>query len=297
MYPEDSGAAAQGGGGDYYPASGIKSKLAYHLEGLVPIILILIIALFLAVKFDFITTSTPVLGIIAGIIEPSEKISVLLISDSDNSISPNIIETFHINADLVKYKIRPAYDLTINPDQKIEGYDIIIMDGLNYIPRSLGQAIVNYVKGGGKLITVKDAGIRSGIVLPNGQIEGYAPDVLGWEETFDDVIPVSCEKNEEGIPGCIDKMYVSGKLYREDEKHEIMKGFEEVPQEPNSYKDFEVLNVNYTANELAYIRGSNYQKPFPGIVEKKLVFGKSIYFNYDPGTTPGILMSTLDYLK
>jgi hypothetical protein len=298
VYPEEGSAAPpQGGGADYYPGGGIKSKLAYHLEGLVPIILIIIIALFLAVKFDVVNTSTPVLGIIVDIIEPSDKVNILIISDSSNSVSVNIRETFNVNSDIITYRIRPASDLTMNPKQKIDGYDIIMLEGLTHIPYSLGQAIVDRVKGGGKLITVKGAGIRRGVVTPTGEVQGYAPDVLGWEETFDDLIPVNCENSENEIPGCTDNLIVSGKLYREEENHEIMKGFEEIPPEPNSYKNFEVLNVNYTANELAYIRGSQYQEPLPGIVEKKMIFGKSIYFNYDPGTTPGLLISTIEYLK
>ncbi|MCX8158101.1 MAG: hypothetical protein N3D73_00340 [Candidatus Diapherotrites archaeon] len=285
MYPEDAGAEAPPA--NYYPEPSIQSKIAYHLEGLVPILIILILALFLAVKFDIITTNTPVLGILADVVEPTKKINVLIISENENSVSPFIIETLNQNSDLVKYRIRSANDLSINPKQKIENYDMIMLAGVKYMPLSLGKAIVEYVKGGGKLITIMDAGIR----------RPSTPDVLGWEETFEDIIPVTCEKNSSGRPGCIDRIYVRGKLYREDEEHKIMRGFEEVPQEPNAYKDFEILDLTYTGNEIAYIKGGQYQKPYPGIVEKKLVFGKSIYFNYDPGTTPGILMATIDYLK
>lgn len=286
MYPEEAG-AAPAGGADYFPQPSMKSRLAYHLEGLVPIIIILILAVFLAVKFDIINSNTPVLGIIADLVEPSKKISMLIISENENSVSPFIIETLNQNSDLVKYRIRPGTDLSINPKQKIENYDLIMLDGLKYISLSLGKGIQEYVKGGGKVIFVMDAGIR----------RPSTPDVLGWEDTFGDIVPVSCEKSDTGTPGCTDKLFIRGKLYREDEENKILRGFAEVPPEPNGYKDFEVLNVNYTGNELAYIKGGQYQKPFPGIVEKKLVFGKSLYFNYDIGTTPGIMMATIDYLK
>ena len=286
MYPEDAG-AAPAGGADYFPESSMKSRLAYHLEGLVPIIIILILAVFLAVKFDIINSNTPVLGTFADLVEPTKKINLLIISENENSVSPFVIETLNQNSDLIKYRIRPASDLSINSKQKIENYDMIMLNGLQCTPLSLGRGIQEYVKGGGKVIFVMDAGIR----------RPSTPDVLGWEDTFGDIVPVTCEKSDSGLPGCTDKIFIRGKMYREDEENKIMRGFEEVPPEPNSYKDFEVLNISYTGNEIAYIKGGQYQKPFPGIVEKKLVFGKSIYFNYDPGTTPGVLMATIDYLK
>ncbi len=133
--------------------------------------------------------------------------------------------------------------------------------------------------------------------MPSGQIEGYAPDVLGWESLFGDIMPVNCEKNSEGVPGCIGKLYVNGKLYRADEEHDLMQGFAEIPQEPDMFKDFEVLNVLVTGKEVAYIRGNLDQKPYSGIAEKNSGLGKVLYFNYDLGTTPGLLIQTINYLE
>ena len=251
------------------------------------IVVIVIIALALAVA-----ASNNFFGLF-----DDNKTSVLIISDSAVSVSPHITEAFHINSELVNYRIRTAYDLSISPADKIKGYDVIMLAGLNYVPRNLAEAISANVNGGGKLIVIKDAGIREGVVMPSGQIEGYAPDVLGWESLFGDILPVNCEKTSERVPGCIDKLYVSGKLYRADEEHELMQGFAEIPQEPDSSKDFEILNVLLAGKELAYIKGNLSQKPYPGIAEKNSGLGKVLYFNYDPGTTPGLLMQTIDYLE
>ena len=54
MYPEGGTGAGAGGGADYYPDEGLKGKIGYHLEGFIPLILIIIIVFFLAIRFDII---------------------------------------------------------------------------------------------------------------------------------------------------------------------------------------------------------------------------------------------------
>ena len=50
-------------------------------------------------------------------------------------------------------------------------------------------------------------------------------------------------------------------------------------------------------NQVAYIKNVASQSYYPGIVEKRLIIGKSIYFNYDPAATPGVWQNTLEYLR
>ena len=157
------------------------------------------------------------------------------------------------------------------------------------VSRQLGDAIQKYVKTGGKLITIRDSGIRR----PD------SPDVVGWTATFGDVIPVDCTYI--GIlnqPSCTQRIVVRGRIFSQDTKHPIMQGFEQVPAEGvNTLLLLDALDVTPNGKELAYMEDARTGKTYTAIVEKPLVVGKSLYFNYDPGDTPGLLEATVKYLK
>ena len=288
MYPE-----AEGGGAapaEYYPGdTGIKSKLAYHLEGLIPLILILIIAFFLAIKFGVVTSGTPVLGIIVDIFEPGERPAQMLII---GQTSQEVLDVLDANPKLVNYRIKTAQALERNPKEQLRNYEIVMLDqseeANKEISLELGRGIEEYVKTGGKFILVKDSGIR--------RPEAY--DILGWKNTFRDIVPVTCErKGVMDVPSCISPIIVRGTINREDFDHPIMEGIEVAPADPGLYLSVVAFDVTPTGNEIAYIEEGSTRKTYPAIVEKRLFIGKSIYFNYNPGKTKGIFESTLRYLK
>ena len=156
------------------------------------------------------------------------------------------------------------------------------------VSKKLGDAVQKFVKSGGKFILVKDSGIRRPDTF----------DVIGWKNTFGDIIPVDCDRVLNSQPTCTNRQHVNGKLLRQEENHPIMLGIEEFPADPLRTVTFEVFDVGINGKEIAYIQsGSIGGKAFVGIVEKNLVIGKSIYFNYNPGKTRGIFESTLDYLR
>lgn len=287
MYPEEGASGAPPA--EYYPETGIKSKLAYHLEGLIPLILILIIAFFLAIKFGIITSSTPVVGIIAEIFEPSEKPMQMLII---GNTSVEVLDVLNANEKLVHYRIKSAESLSRNPIEQLRNYDVVMLDqseeANKEVSYELGQGIEQYVKTGGKFILIKDSGIR----------RPGAVDIIGWKNTFRDVVPVECElKGPTDVPSCTQPLVVRGKVMRLDEDHPIMEGIEIAPPEPSLLVSFTVFDINPIGNEVAYIEDPITKKSYPAIVEKRLLIGKSIYFNYNPGKTRGILESTLRYLK
>ena len=77
-----------------------------------------------------------------------------------------------------------------------------------------------------------------------------------------------------------------------------MEGIDVFPTDPLRDATFETFDVSVNGRELAYIQSSGIdKKTYPAIVEKNLVVGKSIYFNYNPGITKGIFESTLEYLR
>ena len=100
------------------------------------------------------------------------------------------------------------------------------------------------------------------------------------------------------LPTCTNPILVNGKLYRSDERHRIMQGIDMFPADQYMNATFRVLDVTESGRELAYIQSEGIdKKQYPAVVEKNLVIGKVIYFNYDPGMTRGILESTLEYLR
>ncbi len=280
MYPDDGGAGADAG-----PAP-MSSKIGMNLEGLIPLILILVIAFFLLAKFGLLS-GVPVLGDIGSMVGSNEPKKMLVIGAS----SPEALDVLYGMEDVIKVVQRDASSLDRNPKEVLANYDIVMLDQSQQtnkaLSRKFGEALESYVKQGGKLITVMDSGI-------------YQPgafDVAGWKATLGDIIPVTCERINQGEPTCMVRLMVRGKIYREIEKHKIMEGIEEFPVLPGEYANFETFNIGLNGTEIAYLKDeSGVGQTFPAIVEKKLIVGKSIYFNYNPGYTKGIFQNTIEYL-
>src|SRR3989338_6937648 len=284
MYPEEGGGASPAA--EYLPP--VKSRFAANIEGLIPLILILLIAFVAAVWTGIITSNTPVIGPVVDLIRGTEQpVSLLIIGQPSTDLSLILDQ----DKDLVSYRVKDVRDLERSPEEQLAQYDIVMLDqhlqANKEVSRQLGEAIQEYVRRGGKFITVLDSGIR----------RKDAADVLGWEASFGNIVPVTCEKQAGGEPSCLDRRTVRGKIYRQDVDHRIMKGIEEVPADPSlGLIMLEVLNVPATGNEIAYSQDMRTPQYYTAIVEEHLIIGKSIYFNYDPGRTRGIFEATIRYL-
>ncbi|MDO8641185.1 MAG: hypothetical protein Q7R33_06535, partial [Nitrosarchaeum sp.] len=184
-----------------------------------------------------------------------------------------------------------AESMEVNPEAQLANYDIVMLDqsteNNKEVSRQLGAAIESWVKKGGKFILVMDSGIR----------RKNAADVVGWQATFGDIVPVSCDRTVQDQPSCTVPLSVTGRIYREDFKHKIMEGIDVAPAEQEAAYLLQTFEVTPTGKELAYIQSVNGPQFFPAIVEKELIIGKSIYFNYDPGKSAGIFQATLKYLS
>ncbi|MFH1696610.1 MAG: hypothetical protein ABH854_01750 [Candidatus Diapherotrites archaeon] len=282
MYPEEGGGGEPAGGGGL-------PKIGYNLEGLIPVVLIVVIGFFVAVFFGVITSNTPLVGPIANLLTGGGQPAQMLII---GATSQEVIDVLDDSRDLVRYVVKTPETMERNPDQQLGYYDIVMIDQSEQsnksVSRELGQAIESYVKKGGKLIVVKD----SGTTRPG------TPDVAGWMNTFGKgLVPVECDRQINDQPTCQSKIYVRGKVFAEDEKHPIMRGIPVAPVDPNMFIDFDVFDVTPVGKEIAYIQEASTKKTYTAIVEKTGLIGKSIYFNYNPGKTRGIFESTLRYLK
>jgi hypothetical protein len=282
MYPEE-------GGAEPAPIGGMRRGVTRNLEALIPLILIVIIAAFLGHKFGF--WEIPFLG-------GSEQVQVLVIGQP----SVDMMADLDNQRDLVYYRVKDAADLDASPKQQLAQYDLVLLDQhLGVTPydksvsRTLGEAIEDYVRTGGKLIVVMDSGIyRSGGIYGTG----VAADVVGWRATFGDIVPVECDLGQSDVPTCTQPIATTGKVHRMDFDHRIMEGIEVAPADPR-YGPLSMItfDVKPTGSQVAYIKHIATASNFPAIVEKRLIIGKVVYFNYDPAMTPGIWQNTLEYLR
>lgn len=266
----------------------LQTKITSHLEGVVPIVLIIIIGLFIAINFDVINRNTPILGALADIADfKGGKTKMLLLGSS----SQQVIDILNDNRDIIDMDQRTLDSIERNPSEILADYKIVMLDqseeSNKEVTKKVGEAVQRYVKNGGRLILVMDSGIRRPGTF----------DVIGWRNTFGDVVPVECDRIINNQPSCVNRQFVTGKLLREDEDNRIMQGIDVYPAEPYRNAVFTTFDVTPTGKEIAYIKSENNGKSYPAIVEKRLVIGKSIYFNYNPGTTRGIFESTLYYLR
>lgn len=268
---------------DFGPAdSGVQSKLKYSLEGIIPLILIIVIIAFLGHQFGF--------WHIPGLTDRGPMQMLIIGSPSDD-----FKDVLNQSKDLVRYQVRDADRLKTNPKDVLAQFDVVVLDqhmeSEKDVSRQLGEAIQDYVASGGKFILIMDSGIR--------RTNDSA--ILGWEATFGDIVPVTCDiVGEDEQASCTRRVHVTGRIYRDDFKHPIMKGIEFAPREEGYNYYFETLPVNIRGNQIAWIEMYPYEsesEQYPAIVEKKLVIGKSLYFGYDPGIAKGIFDATLKYLR
>ncbi len=286
MYPDDPGAALppepMGGG--------FGNKMNIRLEGLIPLVLVVIIIIAIGARFDF--WYIPVLSDILGGDDPMK----LLIVGSPRGELVAYLEEY---SDIVRYRIVKPSTMQRNPAEILAQYDAVwldqTMDNDKSVPQEFAEEMQNYVKSGGKFVIIKN----SGIYIKTNQ--GLAPDAVGWEAIFGDVVPVQCTPEATNIQSCVTPRNVRGVIFRQDWDNEIMKGIEFAPatHEVPPY-NLEVFDVTPVGNEIAYIETTTGDY-ITGIVEKKGVFGgiigKVIYFNYEPHKTPKILRNTLNYLS
>jgi len=219
-------------------------------------------------------------------------------------ISPGMKAVLDNDSSLVYYRMQDASQLNVNPGEQLGQYGIVLLDqhlGETFydhsISRQLGEALQNFVRTGGKLVVVMDSGVYS-----SGPNNSIASDVAKWEANLGDIMPVECDTTATGIGSCSMPISVQGSIIRAEIDHRIMEGIESAPAVYTDYGEqviytFTTFNVRPVGDVVAVILEDSTNRTLPAIVEKKKLLGKTIYFNYDPGMTPGILQNTLEYLR
>ncbi|MDD3084115.1 MAG: hypothetical protein PHP82_03770 [Candidatus ainarchaeum sp.] len=275
------------GGADPAPMGGGMPR--FNLEGLIPLILLVIIGI--ASLNYFGVVDIPYLP------KGSDHVQLLFIGE------PSLGEKVVLDnlSYMLTYRIRDARTFGIGASEELSQYSMVILDQSltdKSVSVSLGEALENYVNKGGKLIVVQNSGIYQSVGL-GGSV---ATDVVGWKATFGNVMPAECVLGPTNVPTCAEgqEINVAGRIRRELFNHPIMSGIELTP--PEGQQPYQLRTFNIQANEgakrIAYVQSEGTPMTYPAILEKKsFPFGTVIYFNYDPGYTPGILTNTIKYLQ
>jgi hypothetical protein len=278
-----------GEAGGAAPALGGVAK-RINLEGLIPLILLVIIGV--ASLNYFGVVDVPFLP------KGTTRVQVLIIGE------PSLGEKVVLDnmSYFLNYRVRDAASFGNTSTEELQQYDIVMLDQSNSADKSvsvgLGEAVQKYVTKGGKLIVVLNSGIYQSVGF-----QGYtASDVIGWKATFGNIIPAECVPASDGVPSCRDgsEVPVVGRIWEQIYDHPIMQGIETAPPIGDAPLALRTLGIQAgeAAKTVAYIKSENTPQTFPAILEKKnFPMGTVIYFNYDPGMTPGILTNTINYLK
>ena len=276
---DDFGSDFDVGGSDRKLGGGAKIKW----ETLLPVVIIIVVILLivfrtniLASGFDFLNTGQGAKILVLG--APSTEFRNILMDQENKDL---IKEARFMTLDAIDH----------NPTERIKGYDIIILDQSKQsdktINRRTADAITAYVKKGGKLVIV----LNSGIKRPEDV------SVLGWQASFGNIVPVRCDMVG-SVPSCLSQRDLIGTLYTVKEDHPIVKGITQVPAVDTSGPiRTETFEVSADGTEIAFLEDSRTKKTYTGIVEKPLLMGKVVYFNFNPAISKQIVINTIKYLN
>ena len=267
-----------------------------HLESSIPLILIAILAVFVAAKFNFIDCSSiPGLSVVC----PAASIKVVVIGNPSTGIETLLnAQDFRMAGVTYMGNIDQADVYPGTLDQ----FDIIILQGQQICDRTSRMVIANRVKAGGKMIVIQDACTKV----------SDDTTVVGWDigiGALGDVMPVQ-------IGGYT-------RQYEPIKKTSITGNFKIIPINhpifPSGQKDFsftssfvQVLpSATVASNILAFVDvGSSTSSDaatqpayFAMVESNSLLSGKVIYFAYDPSSMVSqdvgrnLFLNTLLYLK
>ncbi|MGC9113671.1 MAG: hypothetical protein ACP5IG_01085 [Candidatus Micrarchaeia archaeon] len=251
-------------------------------EGAIPVILLIILAVFIGAKFGLIPVQgIPILENLVG--GATTKVAVV------GHLSPEMNEILSSEQIAVIKKVTTVPD--ISPDDvgrgfSLKNYDVVILQGRRDCSFAAREKLADFVNGGGKLIVIGDActTVRED------------PTVYGWKigvHTLGDVMPVEIGK--------LSRNFAEGRLRVYNWDHPIFNGLTGAQQ--RGYVDFsgDIVKVTPTKGEvLAAVDTGDSTQVYYGIIESKgLGLGKVIYFAFDPAKSTqsySLVYNTLLYI-
>lgn len=252
----------------YMPTGG--GRRFHSIEGILPLILLVVIAFFVLQFLGVIPCIVP--------IGCGGEARVMVIGVASQELSKTLSGKEAMQAG-IKYGVEfPSDYITLD---MLKNFNVIIMQGDPYFDMNTREAIRDYVDGGGKLIVVGNAGSKH----PQYQ------NVAGWSWPAGDGVPVPAEMIGEWV-GWSAVSYGS-ELRMADINHPIVKGLKlvgsrlDVPSQV-----FQVLSNGKVIIAITTSDG----KTVPALVEGGSGLGDVLYFAYDPGQTPEVLLVAVKYL-
>jgi hypothetical protein len=251
----------------YMPAGG--RRRFHNVEGVLPLILLVVIVFFVLQFLHVLPCVIPVgCGGGANVIVLGVPSQAVVTTLSGKEASTKGI-SYPINFD-------PSF-VTLD---MLKNYQVVILQGDPYFDMNTREVLKQYVDAGGKLIVVGDAGSKH---------PTYA-NVAGWAWPSDQGIPVPAQIVGEWA-GYSDVSY-GASLRWADPNHPIVKGLKLVGA--TTQTPTQVVKVTSKGKVIAAIETN--EGTMPAIIEGGSGFGNTMYFAYDPGQTPEILLTTVKYL-
>jgi len=274
-----------------------------HFEGLIPILILILIAIVLVGKTTNYFCSVPGLSdIFCG----KSQVNVGLLGDfsanANTQIKADIFKSV-IDAEGGKYKIytKPIVMGALEYPQQnlLNNFDIVVVGGVQNLTYAARDALGKYIGGGGKVIWIGDAGTR----------DPKDPLVKGFSEAeFGGYTPVSLAISGpvagDNLPRKLItdpqlNYFVQTNSILKDYADAYMLNFSEITNYP-SCNQINALDVNPLGDMIATLTTPDGSIFVPAIVEKKstgFTGGDVVYFDYDPGCTRAAVITTIKYLS
>ncbi|MFH1057039.1 MAG: hypothetical protein V1717_04585 [Candidatus Micrarchaeota archaeon] len=273
----------------------VKRGQASYAESVIPIILIIILALFIAAKFGYLDlSSVPLVG---GLF-PQSYIRIAVVGTPSPQLNDYLrSEQYRLAG--IAYAV-PIRQEAVYPGV-LKNFDIIILQNSRICDRTARKEITDAVKSGKKLLVIGDACTA---VTDD-------PTASGWDVgigLLGDIMPVTYGGNLFHERGQALVQIRQGKFQIIDQDHPAFNGI-------LNHGIFEDIYTNIYPKQnsavLALVEefgGRPTAATTYAIVETKglLTTGKTIYFSFDPATTLGpggekpryhMLLNTILYLK
>jgi hypothetical protein len=269
--------------GQYAPEGG--GGRSFHAESAIPIVLIAILAIFIAGRFGLVDLhSVPVVGSLF----PSPAVKVVVVGRSSPELKTLLTaEDYRIAGIFYAGDISP----TAAVPGALNAFDILVLQGSATCDRPARKAITDRVKAGGKMIVIGDACTR---VTDD-------PNAIGWDigiGLLGDVMPVQWGGTLAHERVTETQAFPQGRFKIIDQGHPIFSGIVNFNFEGRAYN----VRPNQYSNVLAYIDsygGSPVAPATYAIVESKGILGGNVlYYTFDPsrGTSRNMFLNTLLYL-
>ncbi len=288
-----------------YGGYSTKSDTRKYLEGIIPIIILVLIGVVIAAKMGWIS-GIPFLGDMFG--GGSVQIAVIgQLSGGNTEVSAQYLEDYFNSPEAQSYEFQEVeFDpetAKYSGEKLLNQFDMVILAGERNFSRPVKEGIGNYIKGGGKLVVIGDAAIND----PND------PLVLGWNVdemagTFPVALEYDLSKEDIDEPKTligdltfsfttIDHPIYENTGYPMESNFSDLEGVHKECSEhlhviPIMPQGGDILGVIE-----GEIDGEEGSKTILAIAEKKTSFGGHVaYFSYDPGCTRGLWTSTVNYM-